>query len=513
MNDFTNDMALDDARRVKVLSPGAMVVKRFFASKLSIVGLSMLIFILFFSFLGGALMPYSESTVFYTTEQIVKDYIYATYNTSMRITSAPEQPIPVLAQGQVLSAIQQGKTTAVSGGMTYTLEALGEAWLISVQLPKTTTVREAGLATKLIISSLESGWVIDYETQRAFEQAIVFGEESFETGLGEYRIAFDDGSYYVSSTVDGAEKFVASTLSIQPASPDVIIPLALRKAIEEAIAGTNVHKSGAFTLDGINYKVKFASDMYTIQTEQTTQLISVYERPSTRHWLGTDGNGMDVMTRLMYGGRVSLLFALAVILIDFFIGTILGGISGYFGGWVDMLIMRLVDIWYCIPTMPLYIIIGAVMDGLNVDPAIRISALVMILGFMSWAGTARLVRGQILSLREQEFMVAADALGLKTSRRIFRHLIPNVIPQMIVSSTMGVGSVILTEATLSFLGLGIKYPMASWGTILNMAQDTYVMTNYPAVWIPAGLAILLTVLAFNFVGDGLRDAFDPRTKR
>ena len=124
-----------------------------------------------------------------------------------------------------------------------------------------------------------------------------------------------------------------------------------------------------------------------------------------------------------------------------------------------------------------------------------------------------MVRGQILSLREQEFMIATEATGIRTSRRIFKHLIPNVIPQLIVIATMGLGNVILSEAALSFLGLGVKYPLASWGNIVNAVNDIYIMTNYLFVWVPAGILILITVLGFNFIGDGLRDAFDPKMKR
>jgi len=184
-----------------------------------------------------------------------------------------------------------------------------------------------------------------------------------------------------------------------------------------------------------------------------------------------------------------------------------------FGGWVDMLIMRIVDIFYCIPSIPIYIIIGAAMDALHVDPQIRMIYLMMILGFFGWPSITRLVRGQILTLREQEFMTAAEATGIKPINRIFRHLLPNVIPQLIVTCTMSLGGVILTEATLSFLGLGVKFPFASWGNIINDVNNTYVLSNYLFIWIPAGICLLLTVLAFNLVGDGLRDAFDPKMKR
>jgi peptide/nickel transport system permease protein len=175
--------------------------------------------------------------------------------------------------------------------------------------------------------------------------------------------------------------------------------------------------------------------------------------------------------------------------------------------------MRTVDIFNCLPGLPLFVILGAVMDTLKVEPTYRIFVLMIVMGLLGWPYIARVVRGQILSLREQEFMTAAEATGLSVKRRIFRHLVPNVIPQLIVISTMTLGEVILVEATLSFLGLGVKYPLASWGSIINAVSNLYVMTNYWFVWIPAGMLILLTVLGFNFVGDGLRDAFDPKMKR
>ena len=163
--------------------------------------------------------------------------------------------------------------------------------------------------------------------------------------------------------------------------------------------------------------------------------------------------------------------------------------------------------------MPVIIILGAAMDGMRVDPQIRMFYLMLILGFLGWPSIARMVRGQILSLREQEFMTATEACGISVSRRIFRHLIPNVIPQLIVICTMSLGSTIITESTLSFLGLGVKFPFASWGNIINDVSNSYVLTQYWFVWIPAGVCLMLTVLAFNFVGDGLRDAFDPKMKR
>ena len=208
-----------------------------------------------------------------------------------------------------------------------------------------------------------------------------------------------------------------------------------------------------------------------------------------------------------------MLIGFVVIFIEVIIGVIVGGIAGFFGGWIDNLMMRVVDIVYCIPAMPLYLILGSIMDHYKASATVRIYMLCVVMSIIGWVGIARIVRGQILSLREQEFMVATEATGIRVSKRIFKHLVPNVIPQLIVFATMGLGDVILAEATLSFLGLGIKYPAASWGSIINAVNDSYVMTNYLFVWVPAGLLILLTVLAFNFIGDGLRDAFDPKMKR
>jgi peptide/nickel transport system permease protein len=215
----------------------------------------------------------------------------------------------------------------------------------------------------------------------------------------------------------------------------------------------------------------------------------------------------------MYGGRISLSIGFIVVFLEIVIGIVLGGLAGYFGKWVDMLIMRVVDVFNCIPFLPLMIIMGSVMDSLDVQPDKRIFYLMLILGIMSWPGIARMVRGQILSLREQEFMIAAEATGIRVSRRIFKHLIPNVIPQLIVLATLGLGNIILYESTLSYFGLGVKFPFASWGNIISGVSTAYEMTNFWFVWIPAGLLILLTVLGFNFVGDGLRDAFDPKMKR
>ena len=245
--------------------------------------------------------------------------------------------------------------------------------------------------------------------------------------------------------------------------------------------------------------------------------INFYAPPGGDHILGTDDKGMDVFTRLMYGGRISLMIGFIVVILETLIGILLGGLAGYFGGWVDSVIMRIVDIFNCIPTLPILLIASAIIDGWIEKGAIRpedqIYVLMVIITVFSWSGVARLVRGQILSLREQEFITATEVMGLPTWRRIFKHLIPNVMPQLIVSMTLGLGSVILYESTLSYLGLGVQLPHAAWGTMISLVNKEGVLQNYPFVWLPAGIMIVIAVLGFNFVGDGLRDAMDPKAKK
>lgn len=241
--------------------------------------------------------------------------------------------------------------------------------------------------------------------------------------------------------------------------------------------------------------------------------VNKYASPSKDHLLGTDEKGMDVFTRLMYGGRISLAIGFIVVILETVIGVLLGGVSGYFGGWVDQLIMRIVDIFNCIPTLPILLIASAVIDSWQVEADQRIYILMVIITVFGWSGTARLVRGQILSLREQEYITATEVMGLPTWRKIFKHLIPNVMPQLIVSMTLGLGSVILYESTLSYLGLGVQLPKAAWGTMIAGANDPAVLNYHLNMWLPAGILIVIAVLGFNFVGDGLRDAMDPKAKK
>lgn len=240
---------------------------------------------------------------------------------------------------------------------------------------------------------------------------------------------------------------------------------------------------------------------------------NVKAAPDGRHLLGTDEAAMDVLVRLMYGGRRSLSISFIAVFAIAIVGIVFGGIAGYFGGWVDNLIMRICDILMCLPGLPILLIIGTLLDGLGIPSANRMYYLMIFLTIFSWSGTARLVRGQLLFLREQEYMVAAEAMGFSVGRKIFKHLVPNVMPQLIVSMSMSLGGMILYEASLSYLGLGVMPPYASWGAMVNATNNPEILADNFWIWGPPGICIIIAVLGFNFVGDGLRDALDPKMRR
>lgn len=226
--------------------------------------------------------------------------------------------------------------------------------------------------------------------------------------------------------------------------------------------------------------------------------------PSSSYWLGTDGLGRDVFSRMLYGARISLMVGIVAVGIATAIGIVLGSIAGYYRGWVDTLIMRLVDIMLSIPT---FFLILAVIAFLT--PSIW--NIMIIIGLTSWMGVTRLVRAEFLSLRGREFVMASETLGAQDGRLIFKHLLPNSLTPIIVSSVLGVASAVLVESGLSFLGLGVQAPQASWGNILTDGKE-YIEFAWWLSLFP-GVAILLTVLGYNLLGEGLRDALDPRTNQ
>lgn len=235
--------------------------------------------------------------------------------------------------------------------------------------------------------------------------------------------------------------------------------------------------------------------------------------PSGEHWLGTDKLGRDILLRVMLAGRISILVGVIATAITVLIGSVLGALAGFYKKFLDSFIMRIAEIFMSLPSLPLLIILGAIMSDLKVPPSNRIYFLMLILGALSWPSLARLVRGQILTLREQEFMQATEALGLRDHRKIFRHLLPNTIPIIIVSATLGVAGAILSESALSWLGLGVVPPTPSWGNMISEANGLIEFRKRPWLWIPPGTCILITVVAINLIGDGLRDALDPKMKK
>jgi peptide/nickel transport system permease protein len=246
--------------------------------------------------------------------------------------------------------------------------------------------------------------------------------------------------------------------------------------------------------------------LFATHDPNQVDLLASAQAPSRDHWLGTDEIGRDVYSRLVYGARVSLSVGLVAVTIYVAIGTVLGAVSGYFGGMVDSVIQRLTDTVMCFPS--LIIIIAAVSI---LGPSMY--NVMIIIGLLSWPTVCRLVRGQFLSLREQEFVEAARVSGAGNMRIIFRHVLPNAFAPIIVAATFGIAAAILTEAGLSFLGMGVQPPTPSWGNLIDAAQSASIMQQMPWLWVPAGITIALAVLSINFVGDGLRDAFDPKRGR
>ena len=279
---------------------------------------------------------------------------------------------------------------------------------------------------------------------------------------------------------------------------------------------TELDRSGKidYAATNVTYTAENGQVYEMVQVAETEKQENFLTGVSKDHPLGTDQQGYDVLVRLMYGGRISLIVSFLAVFLITILGVIMGGLAGFFGGAIDNIIMRLCDILMCLPGVPILLIIHTILESAGVDPRYRIYLLMIYLTLISWPGTARLVRGQILSLREQEYMVAAEAMGYSTGRKIFKHLVPNVMPQLIVQMSLSLGSMILYEATLSYLGLGVQLPYAAWGTMINIIsqQPTYI-SAYPLVWVPAGICIVIAVLGFNFVGDGLRDALDPKGRR
>ncbi len=233
-------------------------------------------------------------------------------------------------------------------------------------------------------------------------------------------------------------------------------------------------------------------------------LYHVLMPPSAGHWFGTDELGRDVFTRVVFGAKISLKVGFVAVGIAVLVGTIIGLVSAYYGGWIDSIFMRFVDIMLCFPTFFLILAVIAMLEP-------SIWYIMIIIGLTGWMGVARLVRAEVLSIRERDYIMAAKALGASDFRIIFRHVLPNALSPVLVSATLGVAGAILTESALSFLGIGVQPPTPSWGNILSAGKD-YIEFAWWLSLFP-GLAILVTVLSYNLLGEGIRDALDPRLNR
>jgi peptide/nickel transport system permease protein len=236
-------------------------------------------------------------------------------------------------------------------------------------------------------------------------------------------------------------------------------------------------------------------------------LLKIEKPPSSEHILGTDGSGRDNFSRLLYGARISLIVGFSAMLFTLIIGVIAGALAGYYGGKVDGIIMRLADLVLAIPFLVLALTIIALLEQ------VTITIFVTVIALTTWPSLTRIVRGTFLSLREQEFVLGARAIGASDLRIIFKHFIPNAIGPIIVNATLMMATMIIIESGLSFIGMGIPQPTPTWGNMISEAQNVRILRSHPEAWIPPGLGILLTVLSINFIGDGLRDAFDPKSNR
>ena len=454
----------------------------------------------------------------YSVTKLVGGFVY----TGDTLSSAFEKAAGSADDNQIFT-FDGNEYFVTTSGDTSTVYAVGENRIAKVF---TTYVIDLYDSTKSVSDEFRNNALL-----------AVYTSDSFTADGKEYHFERDDDSDVVEIfDADGNEVGEFSTFIIRRTSGEDTIPYEAKQDIAEAISGmleeggqnvtfetnlpkqtedgrSEVDENGNYTYVSTEIRVNRTDKNYELWAYQITYVIDRFASPSWSHVLGTDGDGFDVLARIMYGGRVSLMVGFVVVLLELILGVILGGLAGYYGGWVDNIIMRLVDIFYCLPSTPIMIILGSIMDAMRMDVYTRLFIMMAALGIMGWAGVARLVRGQILSFREQEFMIAAEATGIKVKDRIFKHLIPNVMPQLIVIATMGVGGTIITESTLSFLGLGVKHPLATWGTMINSVSSASAMAHYAYIWIPVGLLISFTVISFNFVGDGLRDAYDPKGKR
>jgi len=255
--------------------------------------------------------------------------------------------------------------------------------------------------------------------------------------------------------------------------------------------------------------VSFLAPYITTQDITRVNLSAFSLEPSSEHWLGTDKNGRDVFTRLLYGGRISLFIGIACTIFVILIGTIIGSIAGFFGGTVDNLLMRFTDFVITFPFMVFVIVLNAILFG----KVSGVWVLIMVISGLSWGGVARIVRSKILAEKENEYVLAAISIGCSPTKVIIKHLLPNVLSTIIVQATILFATMIVAESGLSYLGFGVPSDIPSWGNMLSFANEPDVLQYKPWIWIPPALAITLTILSINFIGEGVKDALNPKSFR
>lgn len=294
--------------------------------------------------------------------------------------------------------------------------------------------------------------------------------------------------------------------TVTAVEPVIIQPQRRRRSnrVWQALRGNNRAIFGLVALLIIGLSAIFAP-IVARHDPETIDMLMFQAAPSTEHILGTDSVGRDVFSRLLHGGRVSLSVSLVAVTINVTVGTLLGAVAGYVGGVVDQVIMRLSDSILAFPLLILVIVAVAILSSSLIN-------LILVIGLTSWPSTARIVRGQVLSLKREDYIASAISIGASHARIILRHVLPNILAPIIVIATFDAASIVLLEGSLSFLGLGVQPPNPSWGNMLSDAQSLATLESMPWLWIPPGLAIAITVLSLNFIGDALRQALDPTSR-
>ena len=494
-------LSLNDDRRVKVLSPGTLVAKRFFRNRLAVVGLTILAVMFIFSFIGGLISPYGQDEVFYRDDIQLKEYAAMSENTEYRYLVADGQEFGTILQAQL--TLHMGKDDSFSyKGVTYDVTEEGDS-LYSVS----SGGRLLAIAYKDIISSNDPSQKFGFNFSFNALKAHANGEAEFTASGKTYTLDED------SVMLNGEEIAYISRFVIQSKVSGTVITKDFKERVQQAVENgeteyTYVNDAGQEREIKLEYNP--AKYQWSIKEGTSTRVFDAYSFPDSAHWLGTDKNGMDMLTRLMYGGRVSLIIGFIVVAIEASLGILLGGIAGYFGGFLDMAIMRVAEVVSSMPFIPFAMILSAVL-GSRVSVEQRMYIIMVILGLLSWPGLCRQVRAQMFAQREMEYVTAAKTIGVKENKIIFKHIIPNVMSVVLVSITLSFGTSMLTESTLSYLGFGIPAPTPTWGNMLSNANNSVIIQNYWWNWVFVGLVFGLSCVCINLIGDGLRDALDPKS--